>query len=436
MKNRIQNVEYRIQNGEYGSHIKRVSCYILNSIFCILLSLTTQSQTLSLDSILQVIEKQNPMLHSYRSRATAMNSYVAGSASLMAPEVGGGLWMFPYQKQNYEHQQDTRQVMVSVSQTFTNPAKLKANKSYLSSRAAVEQSRERMAYNELRAQAKAAYYRWYGLEKKQQVLKNGEEILNLMMKIARLRYPYNQGKLNTIYKTEASLHELTNMQLMNENEIRQQRRLLASLMNVTQANFQIDTVSLKPASVLSAETDTTLLAAQRSDVQQIDRTIQSMRYNLAMEKTQLKPDFNINFSHMISVGAGMPNQFMLLGMVTIPIAPWSSKMYKANVQGMNHEIESMKQERAAMLNEARGMTTNMVTEIKTLEKQLENYEKRILPALKKNYDALMLAYEENREELPMVLDGWEAWNMTQLQYIDTQIRYYEMIVSYEKEIEQ
>jgi hypothetical protein len=84
---------------------------------------------------------------------------------------------------------------------------------------------------------------------------------------------------------------------------------------------------------------------------------------------------------MIPRGSGMPNQYMLLGMVTIPIAPWSSKMYKANVKGMSGQIEAMKRERESILNELQGMTASMVNEINTLNQQVSNYEKRIVPAL-------------------------------------------------------
>ena len=131
----------------------------------------------------------------------------------------------------------------------------------------------------------------------------------------------------------------------------------------------------------------------------------------------------------------MPSQFMLIGMISMPIAPWSSKMYKSTIQGMSKEIEAMQSERAAILNELNGMTSSMVTEINTLSKQIENYEARIVPALRKNYESLMLAYEENKEELPIVIDAWETLNMTQMQYLETIQKYYEMIVSYEKQME-
>ncbi|KXK29346.1 MAG: Outer membrane protein [Bacteroidetes bacterium OLB12] len=406
---------------------------LLISVFGILSTGWVQAQSLSLDSVLKVIERENPMLQTYRNRANAMHAYVAGSRSIMAPEVGGGLWMFPYQKQDYGMMEDTRQVMVSVSQTFTNPAKLKANHEYMASRADIEHANERVLYNQLRAQAKGAYYTWIVLAQKKKQLVESEEILNLMLKVARVRYPYNQEKLANIYKAEGRLYEIKNMQLMNDNGIEQQRNLLLQLMNSAPAtNLEIDTVVSPFNPVL---VDTTLLSVNRSDLMQLDRTIHSMRLNQALEKAQTRPDFNINFSHMISVGQGMPNQFMLLGMVTIPIAPWSSKMYKANAKAMDYEIGSMKTERVAIMNEVQGMTTRMLSEINTLKKQLDNYEQRIMPALQKNYETVMLAYEENKEELPMVIDGWEALNMTRLQYLDTKLKYYEMIVSYEKEIE-
>jgi hypothetical protein len=70
-----------------------------------------------------------------------------------------------------------------------------------------------------------------------------------------------------------------------------------------------------------------------------------------------------------------------------------------------------------------------------MKQQLENYQTRIIPALKKNYETLMIAYEENREQLPIVIDGWEAMNMAQMDYLEKMQEYYLMIVRYEKEIE-
>jgi hypothetical protein len=47
----------------------------------------------------------------------------------------------------------------------------------------------------------------------------------------------------------------------------------------------------------------------------------------------------------------------------------------------------------------------------------------------------MISYEENKEELPVVIDAWETLNSTQMQYLETIQRYLETIVNYEKILE-
>jgi len=159
-----------------------------------------------------------------------------------------------------------------------------------------------------------------------------------------------------------------------------------------------------------------------------------MRLNQELQRIQSKPDFRLRFDHMQPIG-NMPTQFTAMAMVSIPIAPWSSKMYKSEVRGMYYDIEAMKRGRESILVETRGMLTGMAAKLKAMQLQLDNYSTKIIPALKKNYETEMLAYEENREQLPMVIDGWEAMNMAQIEYLNKREEYYLMIVSYEKELE-
>jgi hypothetical protein len=156
--------------------------------------------------------------------------------------------------------------------------------------------------------------------------------------------------------------------------------------------------------------------------------------NQQLQRFQAKPDFKIRFDHMQPIG-NMPTQFTAMSMVSIPIAPWSSRMYRSEIKGMQYDIEAMKQGRQAILIESRGMLSGMASQLKRMNQQLESYRSKIIPALKRNYQTLMLAYEENREQLPMVIDGWEALNMAQMEYLNKMEEYYKMIVSYEKELE-
>ena len=394
-----------------------------------------QAQVLPLDSVLSKIDANNPMLQEYDNKVLALNEYSAGAKSWMAPMVGAGTFMTPYGKQMIMDERDKGSWMFSFEQEIPNPAKLNANKHYLQSRAGVEKESRSIQYNMLRAEAKANYYQWLVAEKKMKILMENERIMDLMLKLAKIRYPYNQGGLGNVYKAEGRLNEVQNMMLMTKADIEEKSFRLKALMNLsTSDSIMVDTASVVTYQAEQVIHDTIALSEQRSDIRQIDQTIEVMRLNQQLQKAQGKPDFKIRFDHMQPIG-DMPTQFTAMAMVSIPIAPWSSKMYKSEIKGMQYDIEAMKRNRESILLETRGMLAGMASQLKRMKQQLENYDKKIVPALRKNYQTLMLAYEENREQLPIVIDGWEALNMAQMEYLNKMDEYYVMIVSYEKELE-
>jgi outer membrane protein TolC len=400
-----------------------------------LLSIQIHAQVLTLDSILVIIDRNNPMLEEYDNRVQALNAYSAGAKSWMAPMVGAGTFMTPYGNQMLMDDRDKGAWMFSIEQEIPNPAKLNANRNYLQSRASVEKEGRSIQFNTLRTEAKTYYYQWLVAEEKLKVLQENEKIMDLMLKLARIRYPYNQGSLGNVYKAEGRLNEVQNMKLMTQSDIEEKRFRLKALMNLPASDsIMIDTATVVDFSYDQIINDTSALSNQRSDIRQINQTIEAMRLNQQLQKSQAKPDFRIKFDHMQPIG-NMPTQFSAMAMISIPIAPWSSKMYKAEVRGMQYEIEAMKKGREAILIETRGMLAGMANQIIRMEQQLGNYEMKIIPALRKNYQTLMLAYEENREQLPIVIDGWEALNMAQMEYLEKMEAYYTMIVSYEKELE-
>lgn len=396
-------------------------------------------QRVSLDSVLNAIRISHPALTAYDRKADALNAYTEGATSWMAPMVGVGTFMTPYPGQTLMEgemgDRDRGSMMFSVEQDIPNPAKLRAKKAYYNSRAASERSTKEFTYNSLRAEAKQLYYEWAVLEKRKKVLEENLRIMETMKKIADIRYPYSGGNLGNIYQAQGRIAEVQNMLLMNEAAIAGKKERLSALMMLPgNTRFAIDSVDLEDTFTAQIS-DTLSLASSRSDIRAMNQTIESMRLNRRLMSFEGKPDFRLRFDHMSPFGASMPSQFTIMGMLSIPIAPWSSKMYKSGVKAMNYEIESMRKSREAMLLETRGMVNGMAAELTAMKKALQNYREKIIPALEKNYSVAMLSYEENKEELPAVINAWEALNMAQMQYLDQVEKFYQMIVEYEKELE-
>jgi hypothetical protein len=110
-------------------------------------------------------------------------------------------------------------------------------------------------------------------------------------------------------------------------------------------------------------------------------------------------------------------QYTLLGTVKIPIAKWSSRASEANVESLKWKVESLNQQKKMLVNEATGMAYGMQNDIELKKKQIKLFDENIIPALRKNYQTMQLAYEQNTEELFTLFDAWETLNMTQLEYL-------------------
>ena len=124
-----------------------------------------------------------------------------------------------------------------------------------------------------------------------------------------------------------------------------------------------------------------------------------------------------------------------MGMVRIPLAPWSSKMYRSQSRALQFTNEALKNEKQMILNEAVGMTQSMKEDYTAALNNLSLYDKQIIPALKNNFKTFLLGYEQNTEELFMLYDAWESLNMTQMAYLDKLLEALQMQTQLEKLME-
>lgn len=378
------------------------------------------AQTVSLDSILVEIQKSNPLLKMYDADIRSLDEAAKGARNWEAPVIGTGFWMVPYNPSYWKKSDNGSpgmgQYQVSFEQMFPNRKKLDADEKYLKSVSSADMERKNSAFNNLAAEAKKNYYQWMILKKKGGILNQDEKLLNFMIQSAEIRYKNGLGKIGAYYKAKAALGNIQNMRLMLESEIKQLKIMLNTLMGRDKLqNFDIDT-SYIIKHYSSAVFDTTGFITARSDIKSIEKDIQVNYLQQDVERAKLKPEFGLRYDHMFGFG-GLPMQYNLMGTVKIPMAKWSSKSSKANVESLKWKVESLSQQKQMLLNEATGMAYSLQNNIELKEKQIKLFDENIIPALRKNYQTMLLAYEQNTEELFALFDGWETLNMTQLEYL-------------------
>ena len=398
------------------------------TLFCFASISVKAQERLSLDSVLARVST-NPSLQAYAAKMSAEDAYATGAKSFEAPTISAGQYQTPYQLNP-----NTGSFMIQAEQMFTNPAKLKAKQDYMKGMSKVTAEDKNYLKNQLIAQAKQYYFERVVLEKKLALLQQTQTLLEYMLKDANIRLTYGKEKLPNIYKAKADLYELDNTREQLNNEISQKNIMLNTLMNRDKATaFMVDT-NYVVKDYETVVTDTSTLANSRSDIKGISRNIELQQLNAQMEYSKRKPDFGIQAAHMISYG-GYPNQYILMASITIPIVPWASKEYKANLKGIQYEVEELQQKKLDMVNQAAGQLAGTSTNIASKKRQLKNYQQNIIPALQNGYKTALLAYDQNTGDLPSVLDGIKDLQTARMAYLDNLQELLTLQVTYERENE-
>lgn len=397
------------------------------------------AQRLTIDTLLKIVETRNPEFRMYDAQINAYDSYASGARSLEAPQVGAGFFMTPYNPAMWKgdgamSNMGMGSFMISAQQMFTNPKKLNANASYMQGMSSIEKEQKKNVRNEMFTMAKMNYSELQILSRKLKVLKESEDLISYIIKTTEIRYKYGLDKINAYYKAKAMQGETEKMRLMTEIEIKQLKVLLNTLMfRDKNYEFDVDT-TIVYKNYENTPFDSVNFITNRSGYKVLTNNINLLKAKQTYEQAKLLPDFGIRYDHMFSFGS-QPQLFTLMAMVSIPIAPWSSKMYRSTVKGMNFELQALQSQQQSYINTSSGNIERIKAQIRNKKGQVMLYEKNILPAFEKNYRVTLLAYEQNTEELFMVLDAWQNLKTTQLGYLDLLNDLIQLQVEFEKELE-
>ncbi|MEP7376114.1 MAG: TolC family protein [Chitinophagaceae bacterium] len=384
-------------------------------------SLTGKAQIVKLDAIIDSIRASHPVVKMYNHEIRSMDEAAKGAKSWMPPELSTGFWMVPYNTKLWKKDDmgatGMGQYMIGGQQMFPNKKKQNADAVYMLAMSSVEKEKKNAALNELINDARQSYYEWIVLKKKVNILDQNEKVLDFMIKNAEIRYKNGLEKISAYYKAKAAIGNVQNMRLMFESDIREKRIRINALMGRNAlVDFDIDT-TFNLDDYTDIVFDSTLFYSNRSDLKSIDKDINLTFLKQETEKQSLKPQFGIRYEHMFGFG-GFPMQYTLMGMMKIPMASWSSKMNKANIESLKWKANALQSQKEMMVNEYSGMAYGMRNELEVKKKQLKLYDENIIPALRNNYKTMQLGYEQNTEELFMLYDAWETLYMTQLEYTE------------------
>lgn len=389
---------------------------------------TAYGQRYTLNDVLSRIEQNNPQLQSYQASIKAANERAKGAYAWMPPRATTEWDMVPY-----SGDYSSSQLRFAVSQDFPNAQRNNARAAYLQSLGALDKYEANYKAVAFFAEAKEAYYKIYLSRRRIQVLQESNESMTLMINLAEKQLAITKGDLAAVYRLKARLAENETKIIHEQNAIRADMVTLNYLMNEpVDASFDIDTNQLvRNYRKLSSEVSMDSLKCARSDIMRMNAAIESEKLNRNYTALAKKPEFGLRLEHYEML-SGSPNRFSVMGMMTLPSAPWSARQYKSETRAMDYRITSMEQQRQNMVNMAMQNVKMYLIELESEYKEMDNYTLRIIPTYKKALDANLLAYGQNTTDMIMSLMAWDDLIKSEMEYLGHLQTYFQVQTAYEK----
>lgn len=404
------------------------------TLIALSLSKADAQEKLSLDSLIQVIKRANPELKVYDEQIKSENAKIEGASAWMAPNVGVATFMTPYNNFSRSGNQKDGSLMFTAEQKIPNASNIKAQKDFLGAQAAVTQQGKAENFNQLRALARSVYLNVLLLDQELNYDQKNLSILQNLKKLAEIRYTYNKADLAQIYQMEAKIYQLKNKITNTESNIHIGKIKLNTLMNRPQeSELELDS-TFNELAIFKTENEL-VVSQNRSTAKQYDAKIKSLSLENKIIASTAKPEFNIQFNHMITYNTSMPNQFSLMAGISIPFAPWAAKSYQSKLKANAFEQNTIQQEKLNFINNTVGLIKTQEVQLTNLKKERDVYQKQIIPALHQSYEANLLNYQENKSDLKTVLDAWKDLNDGELSYLELLNNYYQTLADYGKNVE-
>ncbi|MBK0382527.1 TolC family protein [Pedobacter sp. SD-b] len=389
---------------------------------------------LSLDSVISIIKTNNPELKVYQEQMKSQDALVGGASAWMAPMLGVGTFMTPYNNFSRPENQQDGSIMLVAEQKIPNRSKIKTTEAYLKAQSNITKQLNADNFNDLRALARSNYYEVLTIQKSLDYLTKNLQVLQNLKKLAEIRYTYNKAGLAQIYSLQAKIYETENKISSAKAKIDIGKIKLNTLMNRDNSiDFLIDTAQSFTAYMM--QNDLTEAINNRSSIKMVNEQINSLNLKNKMIATEAKPEFSIQFNHMQTYNTSRPNQFSLMGSLSIPIAPWASKSYQSKLKANQFEVAAMQYQKENATNNLLGLIATQQKHLMHMQMELSVYRDKILPAMQKSYEVLLLNYQENKEELNTVLTAFKELNDSQLNYLMLLNEYYQTQTEYERNVE-
>lgn len=385
----------------------------------------------SLESLLREALENNPGIESARFREQATEQRISQMRS----------WMPPTLKYQYNRQpigtMDQLNFMdmhvYSLSQRIPFPGKVSARVDM--ERANYEMSSFNRGDDEvqLAANVKETYYQLWMMQKKLEVNREIQGLLENFVASAERLYEVDRIGLEAVLSAQTNLSKLRTEERTIINDYNKMLVMFNQKLD-RDPDEQLGIIRTLPPEEIpqNIEEFERGMLAERPDIQAIRSGIQMNEAEIRSARREYYPDIMVDVMYM-QMASGMKDQLGAMVSLRIPLAPWSSNMVTKRVSEAQNERSSREKALKNMTTMARSEMRQAFLDIETQLDVLRLYREEVIPNAEQTAESVLGAFQAGKTEYLMVLDSLRMLEMFRMEYYMVQAEFHKAIAELERQ---
>jgi outer membrane protein TolC len=351
---------------------------------------------LTLESLIAEVERQNPELLAKQAVLRAVKERPAQARALDDPMFMIELWQAPINLSQVP-------LMFTLRQPIPGPGKLSARAAVAELDAKSAQAGSDSTRRRLRLEAARAYYSYKLAVRSDGVLRETQQLLNLVVGAVSARYRVGRAELSELLKAQEALASSDNLLL----DVAQERELAESSLNTLLARPPTAPLGM-PASdapLRPLPDESVLIArafADRPEVQAVRAELEQAQARVHAARSERAPDLAVWASFMAMLRGGSDHTFTIGLQTTLP----SFSLLRYGAQ--EREALAMAASQRARLRQLEAQLADEVhvgcLRINTAARHIRLHADSLIPLSEKAVRAAQAGYQSGRIELVFLLD--------------------------------
>ncbi|MFI5251470.1 MAG: TolC family protein [Bacteroidota bacterium] len=388
-----------------------------------------ESPIMSLDAVIEEAMANNPEIRAAFSEMSIRDARISQAGVLPDPELKFMQEAMPGFRWN-----EAMFSRLMLEQMIPYPGKLSTEReaSRINAEHAHHDHLEKI--DEVLAKVKSAYFElWYY---QQNIVLDNENsrLMKQFLKIAQTRYGVGMTSQQEVLKAQVELSMIGNEILDLRQKELSAKSMLMALLNRSPRDtvgFAVISEEVKFSMQLDSLLDTGM--RQRPMLLHDSIAIDENKIMLSLAKQQYYPDFRFGIEHLYAPVDGITSWSISAG-VTLPFAPWSLGRTDARKEEAIASIDKSRDLYQADRQMIAGNIRDYYYKADAAKKQLDAYQRGILPQARQSLNASLTAYQNGTTDFLMLMDAYRTQVNLTKEYFMTRMQFEQAVTGIEREI--